>query len=86
MRILTEAEYERRLEEARQEGWNKRCEVSERDEFRESLWRTIRESRHDMDRQIETLTRTLVKAGLIEDPFEPPKCDGSCTPVNMVGY
>lgn len=85
MRILTEAEYERRLEQARQEGWNKRCDLNNQDEFRESLWRAIRETRQDVDRQIETLTKSLVKAGVIEDPFEPPKCCTASVPVNKIG-
>lgn len=86
MIILTDAEYKRRIEEARQQGWKDRCEVSERDAFRESLWRAIRESRQDTDRQIEALTKTLVKAGVIEDPFEPPKCSGSCATAGTPGY
>ena len=78
MIILTDAEYKRRIEEARQQGWKERCEVSERDEFRESLRRAIRESRQDFDRQIRMLTDAMVKAGM-EDPFAPPKRDGPCT-------
>lgn len=82
MRIMTEAEYERRLEAARQEGWTKRCEAIERDRFREDLWSSLREMRQDLDRQIRAMNKAMVKAG-IEDPFEPKGacCDGTCTPV-----
>ncbi len=72
MKIMTDAEYARRLEEARQQGWKDRCDAAERDEFRESLWRAIRESRQDIDRQIMALREALHKAG-IEDPLEPRK-------------
>lgn len=84
MKILTDAEYERRLEKAREEGWNKRCDLNNQDEFRDSIWRAIRESRQDLDRQIMALREALHKAG-IEDPTEPQKtCSfgtADCTPV-----
>lgn len=79
MRILTEAEYQRRLDKARAEGWQDRCKENEDREFRESLWTALRETRQDLDRQIMALREALNKAG-IEDPTEPKKACG-CVPV-----
>jgi hypothetical protein len=89
MRILTEAEYERRMEQARMKGYEEAADKILRDrrdnDFREDIWRAVRESRQDFDRQIRALVIEMKKAGM-EDPFEPKvacSCDGSCTPVNL---
>lgn len=89
MRILTEAEYERRLEQARMKGREETAERLNRDrmdnDFREDIWRAVRESRQDFDRQIRALVIEMKKAGM-EDPFEPKvacTCEGSCSPVNL---
>lgn len=90
MRILTEAEYQRRIEEARLKGYEEasnRIKKEERDNvFREDVWRAVRESRNDFDRQIRELVITLKKVG-IPDPFEPKAvCGcGDCVPTTTGG-
>ena len=83
MRILTEAEYERRLEQARMKGYEEAAEQIRRDQrendFREDLWRAIRETRQDLNRQIRAL-RDVMKASGMPDPFEPPKMSCTCAP------
>lgn len=86
MRILTEAEYQRRIEEARMKGCeeaSKRIFEDQRNnEFRDDVWRAVRESRQDFDRQIRALVIEMKKAGM-EDPFE-PKVACSCGPADCV--
>ena len=81
MRILTEAEYERRLEEARLKGYEEAAEQIRRDQrendFREDIWRAIRDIREDTDRKTRMILMELEKLG-IHDPFEPPKYTGTC--------
>lgn len=87
MRILTEAEYERRLEQARMKGYEDAANQFHKDQrandFREDIWRAVRESRQDFDRQIMALREALRNAG-IKDPTEPQIiCDGGVTTARL---
>lgn len=91
MRILTEAEYERRLEQARMKGYEEAAEQIRRDQrendFREDIWRAVMETRQDLDRQIRAL-RDVMKASGMPDPFEPKMAcspwQSSCVPDNCI--
>ena len=72
MIILTDAEYKRRIEEARQQGWKERSDMVDRDQFQETIWKAIQETRKDLDRQIRAICDALVKTGM-EDPLALPK-------------
>ena len=86
MIILTDAEYKRRIEDAKQQGWKEHSALQERDQFQETIWKAIRETRQDFDRQIQMLAKVMVKAGM-EDPFV-PKDSGPCVCANPgdIGY
>ena len=78
MKILTEAEYERRLEKARNEGYERRCEELRRDAMQDDFWRAIRDNRQSLDRAIMELRERMNRAG-IPDPFEPKVACSNCS-------
>lgn len=86
MRIMTEAEYQSRIKEAYQKGYeeasSQRFKEQRENEFRDDIWRAVRETREDLGRQIMALRDALRAAG-IKDPTGPMKsCDEGCmTPV-----